>query len=159
MWIASSSSRWRCGDRPERPPGAGIGARIALSGRTATAGADMNSSTFRSGVADLALRGEMDAAFDLVEGAPAAGARVFARLDDRRARRTADRAEALGDQRMRRQLVGGDVARDVGGTPARQRIDLDVRGVALEHRQIEAGRRLEALAPGDPGVEALQGTL
>src|SRR3546814_20841467 len=47
----------------------------------------------------------VDAAFGLVPTAPAARARVIARLDLRRARRAADRGVTFGLQRVARQVV------------------------------------------------------
>ena len=70
-----------------------------------------------------------------------------------RSRRTLRRrvdAAAAGARRRKR---------PVGRAPTREGIDLDMRRISLEHRQVEPGRRLETLASGDPGVEAGQGTL
>src|SRR5579871_1420101 len=141
MWIASSSRRRRCGDRPERSRVAGGTSGVAA--RAADAEADIATL--------LSCRSLMDSAFGLVEAAPAAGARVLAGTHRRGTGRAADRGEAPGDQRMRWQAVPGGVGGDLGAAPARERIDLDVRGILLEHRQIQPCRGLEALAAGDPG--------
>ena len=69
--------------------------------------------------------GDVDAALGLVEAAPAAGARVLARRDPRRAGHAADRRVALGDQRMLGQVVPLGIGLEVDDRPARQRIDLD----------------------------------
>src|SRR4029453_7589270 len=176
IWIASSSSRCRCGERL----GAEIGC-LLLAARAAATGGAMGWFAFSSRVgawpvpvlrnalggrrlagswvALLFHRGSVNAAFGLVESAPAAGARILSCSNDRRAGRAADREKALRDQRMRRQAMLGDIGRDVGHAPARQRVDLDVAVVGLEHRQVEARRRLEPLAAADPGVVARERAL
>src|SRR5260370_26966148 len=84
--------------------------------------------------------GTVDSAFGLLEAAPTAGARILSRLDDRRAGCAADRTVTLGDQRMRRQPVGGDVVRDIGGGPARQGVHFHVGAVEIPRRPPAAAR-------------------
>ena len=104
---------------------------------------------------------QVDAALGLFLAAPAAGARVFARRDAVGARHAADREEAVGLQRVARQVVALEVGVEVGLLPVGQRIDLDpaVVAVDLDPLQLRPRAALEALAAGDPGVEALERAL
>ncbi len=98
----------------------------------------------------------MHAAFGLALAAPASGARILARPHGRRAGQAADGKIILRDKRMRRQIVRLEISFDVVVRPGRERVELDTRAVALEERQRRARRRLEAFAPGDPGVVILE---
>src|SRR3546814_3546830 len=84
-------------------------------------------------------------------------ARVFAGLDLAGARRAADRGIAVGDERMRGQIVRREIGGDVLPRPVRERIDLEpphvVGGVDFATWQAGPCRRLEALAPGEGRVE------
>ena len=103
---------------------------------------------------DRSVEIEVDAALFLVEAAPAAGARIFALGDHRRAGRAADRLVALSEQRMLGQAVLDLVGVDVGVGEVGQRIDLDaVVAGQLEMRQHAALLGLEALAAGDPAAK------
>ena len=83
----------------------------------------------------------MDAAFGLVVPAPAAVALVLAVGDARRAGHAADRAEAVGDQRMLGQIVELAVGGEVVLRPVGERVDLDALAVGLDQRQVaRAGR-------------------
>src|SRR3954469_11680534 len=70
--------------------------------------------------------GDMDAAFGLVLTRPAAGADVLALFPRLGAGPAADRGEALGDQRMRRQVVLGRIGVQVGLGPVGQGIELQL---------------------------------
>src|SRR5947209_1084743 len=96
----------------------------------------------------------MNAAFGLAASAPAAGALVLAGAHAARARHAADRGKALGDHRMARQASLLDIGEDVRRAPADQRIDLHPLALGFEQGQAGAGRALEALSSGDPGVVA-----
>src|SRR5882757_5631560 len=87
-----------------------------------------------SNAAAVRLERDVDAAFGLVEAAPAAGALVLAGEDAGGAGHAADRGIALGDERMLGQVVADHVGAEVVGRPARQRIDLDALAVGLEER-------------------------
>src|SRR6476661_4318256 len=107
MWIASSSRRKRCGDRPERWRVAG---RISLvAAGAAVAKADI--SILLSG------RSLVDSAFGLVEAAPSTRARVLAGAQCRGTGRAADRGETLSHQRMGGQAMLGGVGGDVRAAP------------------------------------------
>src|SRR5690606_28784191 len=97
------------------------------------------------------------AALGLVQPPPAAGPRILAGLHLRRAGLAAERGIALGDEGMRRQVVLGHIGLQLVDRPGGERIDLDAGAVLLEGLDRRARRRLETLAPGEPGVEALHG--
>src|SRR3546814_3943498 len=97
----------------------------------------------------------MDTAFGLVPAAPAARARVLARLDLRRAGRAADRRIALSLQRMARQVMLGEIGVELFTRPVGERVELQParRTIELEAREPLPRRRLETLASGDRGIE------
>src|SRR5262249_10820935 len=93
------------------------------------------------GLARLLLAGsgggqvEVDAALRLVEAAPAPRARTLAGLRAAGARHAADRGEAVGLERMARQIVAGEIGLDLTARPAGERIDLHPPVRRLDHRQ------------------------
>lgn len=101
----------------------------------------------------------MDPALRLRKPRPAAAAGVGFGGAAGGAAVAADRAVAFGLQRVRGQVVAGEVLGEPGRAPMAQGIDLDPRAVAFEERQAGAGGGLEGLAAGDPGLEAGQGLL
>ena len=68
----------------------------------------------------------------------------------------ADRRIALGDQRVLGQVVALGIGLEVAADQLDQRVDLDALAVGLEQRAARRARVLEALAAGEPGVEALE---
>src|SRR6516162_6719937 len=98
----------------------------------------------------------VNAAFCLASAAPAAGARILARVAAAGAGHAADREKSGRDQRMRRQVrIAIDrldlLARHIG-----EGIELQPRTVVLEDRNRAADATLKALASVDPGVKRLQ---
>jgi len=57
------------------------------------------------------------------------------------------------------QLVLGDIGLELGLAPVGERIELHLAVGRLDHRQAQAVAAMEALAAGDPGVEAAQGAV
>src|SRR6185437_9897020 len=108
------------------------------------------------GRGDGAVEVEMDAAFLLVEPAPAAGARILALAHRRGARRAADRLEALRVERVLGQMVRLAISDNLSVRPVGERVDLDaVVAGQLEMRQHATLGGLVALAAGDPAAELL----
>src|SRR3546814_2522587 len=89
----------------------------------------------------------VDAAFGLVPTAPAARARVIARLDLRRARRAADRGVTFGLQRVARQVVRLEIGVEHLARPVGERVEFQParRTIALDAREPLPRRRLETL--------------
>src|SRR3990167_7266651 len=110
----------------------------------------------RSNAAAVGFERHVDAALGLFEAAPTAGALVLAGLHARGAGDAADRGIALRHERMLGKLVSGRMGLEVGGRPVGERVDLDALAVGLEEIQPRADGILEALAAGEPGVEALK---
>jgi hypothetical protein len=111
------------------------------------------------GPADAAAGAVMQAAFGLGRAAPAARALVLARGGGRGAGTAADRAEAAGDERVRRQVVGGHVGAQILPAPGGKRAHLDPVAVGLERHQARAGGGLVALAAGDRHRPAVEGAV
>src|SRR3546814_4222626 len=82
----------------------------------------------------------VDAAFGLVPTAPAARARVIARLDLRRARRAADRGVTFGLQRVARQVVRLEIGVEHLARPVGERVEFQPAGRTIE---LEARERSE----------------
>src|SRR5258706_15283688 len=98
----------------------------------------------------------MYAAFGLLRTRPAAGAHVGVLLSHGGgAGPAADRGEAVGDQRVGRQVMFGGVGVKLGLGPVGERVELQLAIVLLDYRQADAVAPMEALAAGEPGVEAL----
>src|SRR6476646_15356 len=90
---------------------------------------------------------------------PATCAQVLAGLRRPRARRAADRREALRIQRVDRQLVVADVVPDLVLRPLGERIQLHDRAVVvvdLDLADVAARRPLIATKPRDPCVETAE---
>ena len=99
----------------------------------------------------------MYAAFGLFGTRPATGADILALPHGLGAGPAADGGEALGHQRMGRQVMLGHVGVELGLAPVGQGIELHLAVGLFHHRQGQAVAAVEALAAGDPAVEALQG--
>src|SRR5581483_5075926 len=101
---------------------------------------------------------DMQAALDLVGAAPAAGARIFARLYGAGAVGAADARVAAVVQRVVGQLVLDDVCPDLRLAPARERVQLDhvELRVPLHERRLTARARLVTAQTGEIGVEMCQ---
>ena len=98
----------------------------------------------------------MDAAFVLVEAGPAPGAIVLARRDPPRAGHAADGGIAVLHQGMARQLVRLGIGFQFRPGPLPQRIEAEAAFELFHRLHAGAFAGLEALAPGDLGVERLQ---
>src|SRR5581483_10499340 len=100
----------------------------------------------------------MQAALGLGEIPPSPGARIFPRLDRRRAMRTADAGIVLIMEPVVRHFVYLDISPHVLGRPFRQRVDLDELEFTVPFDQpgVRSGRRLVTSDPRNPGVEPFQ---
>ena len=98
----------------------------------------------------------MYAAFCFVGVAPASGALVFPCMNFGCAGAAPDGWEALGHQRMTRQIMCSNIGAGLNWCEICKRIDLDVRAVFFEKGKLRALPILEPLAPGNPAAKILQ---